>query len=65
MAFSRVTALFDRVVVNDAAVNGTGQSFIRAAWGIRFHVTGRLYTYALGIAVGAVAVALFWWLMTG
>ena len=65
LALSRVTALFDRVVVNDAAVNGTGQSFIKAAWGIRFHVTGRLYTYALGIAVGAVGVALFWWLMTG
>ena len=65
LAFARVTALFDRVVVNDAAVNGTGQSFIRAAWGIRFHITGRMYTYALGIAVGAVGVALFWWLMTG
>ena len=65
LAFSRATALFDRLVLNDAAVNGTGLSIRRAAMGLRYHVTGRLYTYALGIAVGAVGVALFWWLMTG
>ena len=65
LAFSRATALFDRLVVNDTAVNGTGLSIRRAAMGLRYHVTGRLYTYALGIAVGAVGVALFWWLMTG
>ena len=65
LAFSRATALFDRVVVNDGAVNGTGLSIRRAAMGLRYHVTGRLYTYALGIAVGAVGVAVFWWLMTG
>ncbi len=65
LAFSRATALFDRVIVNDGAVNGTGLSIRRAAMGLRYHVTGRLYTYALGIAVGAVGVALFWWLMTG
>ena len=65
LAFSRATALFDRLVLNDAAVNGTGLLIRRAAMGLRYHVTGRLYTYALGIAVGAVGVALFWWLMTG
>ena len=64
LAFSRSTALFDRVVINDGAVNGTGLSIRRAAMGLRYHVTGRLYTYALGIAVGAVGVALFWWIMT-
>ena len=61
LAFSRFIALFDRIVINDAAVNGAGESVRRTGLGLRYHVTGRLYNYALGMAVGVVVVAIAWW----
>ena len=61
LAFSRFIALFDRIVINDAGVNSVGESVRRTGFGLRYHVTGRVYDYALGMAVGAVVVAIFWW----
>jgi len=61
LVFSRFIALFDRVVINDTAVDGVGQSVRRTGMGLRYHVSGRVYTYALGMAVGGVLVAIFWW----
>ena len=60
----RFVALFDRVVVNDTGVNGAGASVVASGMRLRTHVTGLLANYALGIAVGAVAVAIVMWLMT-
>ena len=66
LVFARFIALFDRVVVNDAGVNGTGESVRRSGLKLRYHVTGRLYNYALGMVVGVVVVAILWWaLATG
>ena len=64
MAFSRLIALFDRLVINDAAVNRTGESVRRSGLILRYHVTGKMYNYVLGMAVGAVLVAIFWWVLS-
>ena len=61
LVFASFIALFDRVVVNDLGVNGPGNSVRRTGFILRYHVSGRLYNYALGMAVGAVAVAVLWW----
>ena len=64
LAFSGVLALFDRTVVNDAAVNGPAN--VVRAFGIqlRLHVTGRVYSYTLAMAVGLVILGLLWWGLT-
>ncbi len=64
LVFSRFIALFDRVVVNDAGVNGAGETVRRSGMKLRYHVTGRLYNYTLAMAVGAVLVAILWWALT-
>ena len=63
LVFSNFIALFDRIVVNDTVVNGTGDSVRQSGLNLRYHVTGRVYNYALGMAVGAVAVAIIWWVL--
>ena len=61
LAFATFMALFDRIVINDMGVNGTGRSVFRSGWLLRYMETGKLYNYALGMVVGTVAVALIWW----
>ena len=61
LVFASFIALFDRVVVNDMGVNGPGNSVRRTSSILRYHVSGRMYNYALGMAVGAVALAVVWW----
>ena len=61
LTFSSFIALFDRIVINDTVVNRTGDSVRRAGLNLRYHVTGRMYTYTLGMAIGAVIVAILWW----
>ena len=63
LVFSNFIALFDRVVINDTAVNGVGDSVRQSGLNLRYHVTGKVYNYALGMAVGAVAVAIIWWVL--
>ena len=62
LAFSGLVALFDRVVVNDLAVDGLAHSVRRLGVTLRLHVTGHVYTYALGMTLGTVGLAIFWWL---
>ena len=61
LGFSRFIALFDRIVINDAGVNGTADSVRSSGLNLRYHVTGKMYNYALAMAVGAVVVAIIWW----
>ena len=61
---ARVVALFDRIVVNDTGVDGPAKSVRWSGGIIRYHVTGRMYNYALGMVIGGIFVALFWWLLT-
>jgi len=65
LAFSYLLATFDRVVVNDVGVNGTGGSVVRSGWRLRYHETGRLYNYALAMALGLGGLTLLWWLAIG
>jgi NADH-quinone oxidoreductase subunit L len=62
LAFANIMALFDRIVMNDTGVNGTGRSVFLSGWMLRYLETGKVYNYALGMVVGVVAVALIWWL---
>ena len=64
LVFANFIALFDRIVVNDIGVNSAGDSVLQSGLNLRYHVTGRLYNYALGMAVGAVAVAIIWWALS-
>ncbi len=61
---AKVVALFDRIVVNDTGVDGPAKSVRWSGGIIRYHVTGRMYNYALGMVIGGIFVALFWWLLT-
>ncbi|HLF04084.1 MAG TPA: NADH-quinone oxidoreductase subunit L, partial [Dehalococcoidia bacterium] len=61
MAVSGFVALFDRAVVNDVLVNGPANSVRRVGVVMRLHVTGHVYSYALVMALGAVALAVLWW----
>ena len=62
LAVANFMALFDRVVVNDTGVNGTGRSVMLSALALKLLQTGKVYNYALGMAIGSVIVALIWWL---
>jgi len=57
LTFSAVVAWFDRRVVNDTGVNGTGAVPRITGYVLKFHETGKLPNYALGIAVGVIVLA--------
>ena len=53
-------SVFDRKVINDGAVNGSGNIVIAAGLKLRRHITGKLYNYGIGMLLGlAVTVILF------
>jgi NADH-quinone oxidoreductase subunit L len=55
---SSVIALFDRRVVNESGVDGGAQSVGWFGFRLKFLQTGKIPNYALGMAVGVVALAL-------
>jgi NADH-quinone oxidoreductase subunit L len=57
LATGRVVAVFDRVVVNDSGVNGTGEVTDFAGWLGKYQQTGKLPNYALAVVVGVVVIA--------
>jgi NADH-quinone oxidoreductase subunit L len=57
LAFSAVVAWFDRNVVNDTGVDGTAAVPRITGYVLKFHETGKLPNYALGIAVGVIVLA--------
>jgi NADH-quinone oxidoreductase subunit L len=61
LAFAASIALFDRLFVNDTAVNGVAHAVRRAATQIRYHVTGRLYNYAFVMTLGMLLIFVLWW----
>lgn len=63
LAFSGFVALFDRVVVNDTGVDGSGLTVKLSALRLRYLQSGLLYTYGLFMSVGVIALALIWWLV--
>ena len=53
LAFSDLVALFDRKVVNDTAVDGTGRFTVVTSYILRYHVTGQVSNYALAVIIGS------------
>ena len=62
LTVSAALAFFDRAVVNDVGINGPGDVVRRVGVALRLHVTGHVYSYALVVALGVIALAIFWWL---
>ena len=52
LALGRFIAFFDRAVVNDGAVNGTGALTVFAGDRLKYLETGKLQHYAMGMAIG-------------
>ena len=55
---------FDRAVVNDVGVNGPANAVRHLGVALRLHVTGHVYSYALGMVLGAIGLALVWWVQS-
>ena len=62
LVFSRFIAYFDRAIVNDIAVNGPADLVRKFGTVLRLHVTGHVYSYTLGMAVGSIGLGIFVWL---
>ena len=51
----------DRAVVNDIGVNGPARIIRFIGISFRLHITGNVYSYALGIAIGMIGLLIVWW----
>ena len=60
MVLGQGVAIFDRVVVNDLGGDGTGNSFVSVGRKLRYHETGRIYNYAMGMVIGLLGLVLLW-----
>ena len=58
LAGGQAVAVFDRAVVNDSGVIGTGQATNYLAWLGKFSQTGKVPNYALAIVVGVVVITI-------
>ena len=63
LVLGRFIATFDRIVINDTAVNGTGWAVMLSAIRMRYIQTGRMYNYGAAMVMGVVAMALIWWIV--
>jgi NADH-quinone oxidoreductase subunit L len=57
LAAGQVVAVFDRAVVNDAGVQGTGEATSFLGWMGKFSQTGKIPNYAAAIVIGVVVIA--------
>ncbi len=64
LVISAFIAFFDRAVVNDVGVNGPANTIRSLGLALRLHVTGHVYSYALAMVLGAIALAIIWWLQS-
>ena len=65
LVFGRLVAVFDRVVVNDTAVDGSAETVRSSGIQLKYIQTGRIYNYGLAMALGVVALAVIWWVALG
>ena len=63
LAFGRLVAVFDRVVVNDTAVDGSAETVKSSGIQMRYIQSGRVYNYGLAMALGVVVLAVIWWVV--
>ena len=61
LTLGNVIAWIDRAFVNDVGVNGPGIVTELSGKVMRNVQTGKLYSYALGMVLGFLAVAVAWW----
>ena len=64
MVVASFVGFFDRAVVNDVAVNGPANAVRHLGVALRLHVTGHVYSYALGMVLGTIGLALVWWVQS-
>ncbi len=64
LVVANFVGFFDRAVVNDVGINGPANAVRRLGITLRLHVTGHLYSYALAMVLGTVAMGVVWWLVT-
>ena len=55
-----MVALFDRVVINDTGVNGSGRSVFLSGSRLKYLETGKIYNYAFAMTGGLVLIILLW-----
>ena len=65
LVFGRLVAVFDRVVVNDTAVDGSAETVRSSGIQMRYIQSGRVYNYGLAMALGVVVLAVIWWVALG
>ena len=65
LSFSTFLAKFDRVVINDTAVNGLAISVRFVAYRARYIQSGEMSSYGLAMAVGAIVLVSIWWFIEG
>ena len=63
LVIGRFIALFDRVVINDTAVDGLAISIYLSALKTRVFQTGYLFTYGSAMVLGASGLAVVWWIL--
>ena len=63
LVLGRFIAAFDRVVVNDTAVDGSADSVKGSGFRMKFVQTGRIYNYGMAMAAGVVVLSLIWWIV--
>ena len=63
LVLGRFIAAFDRVVVNDTAVDGSADSVKVSGLRMKFVQTGRIYNYGMAMAAGIVVLSLIWWIV--
>ncbi|MCY4625206.1 MAG: NADH-quinone oxidoreductase subunit L [Chloroflexi bacterium] len=61
LTLGNAIAWVDRALVNDVGVNGPGVVTERSGRVLRLVQTGKLYSYALGMVLGFLALAVAWW----
>ena len=57
LALGALVAWFDRNIINDTAVDGTGELGLFAGFELKFLETGKLPNYALAIVAGVIGLA--------
>ena len=62
LRLARAIGWTDRAIVNDVGVNGPANTVRRFGVALRVHVTGHVYSYALGMTLGAIALAIIVWM---
>ena len=64
LTLAAAVGFFDRAVLNDEGVNGPAKTVRRVGVTLRLHVTGHVYSYALAMTLGTVALAVFFWMQS-